>query len=64
MGTRPYLLFSGMLFVLVALAHLLRVINGWPVTAGPWTVPLWMSWIGTLLPAALALWAFRLARRH
>jgi hypothetical protein len=33
-----------------------------PAQLGQWVVPLWVSVIGLLVPAALALWAFRLVR--
>ena len=60
---RNYLRVSGTLFGLVALGHLLRLLYRLPAVVGQWVVPLWVSAIGVLLPAALALWAFRLANR-
>jgi acyl-CoA reductase-like NAD-dependent aldehyde dehydrogenase len=63
MNTRSYELISGTLFALVATAHLLRVLSGWEVVAGPWNFPMWLSWVGTIVPAALSVWAFRLASR-
>lgn len=46
------------LFALVAAAHLLRLIFGISVTVDTWPVPLWVSVIGTVVPALLAwlLW--------
>jgi hypothetical protein len=35
MNTRPYLLISGVVFLLVALLHLVRVLNGWELQYGP-----------------------------
>ena len=64
MNDRAYLLISGTLFGIVATLHLLRWLNGWPVTVGPWSVPMWVSWLGTLVPSALCVWAFRLASRN
>ena len=58
---RTYLIISGVIFALVALGHLLRVLNGWDFVLGPWSLPLWFSWGATLVPAALAVWALRLA---
>ena len=51
---------SGVLFALVALAHLLRIVNDIPVLVDDYDVPMLLSWIGFALPAGLALWAFRL----
>jgi hypothetical protein len=64
MSTRTYLAISGTVFGGVALLHLLRVANGWIAAIGPWTVPMWISWVGLLVPAALSVWAFRLASRE
>lgn len=63
MGHRGYCLVSGALFALVALAHLLRIVNGLSIQVDGVAVPMMVSWIGVLVPAALAAWAFRIARR-
>ncbi len=63
MNSKPYLLVSGALFALVALAHLTRVLNGWPLEAGPWSIPAWASICGTIGPGFLSAWAFRLASK-
>jgi hypothetical protein len=60
---RYYLRVSGTLFGLIALGHLLRLLYRVPAELGQWVVPLWASVIGLILPAALALWAFRLVQR-
>ena len=59
---RPYLAITATLFTLVAIFHLVRVINGWTFQFGPYQVPMWFSWLGTFFPAALAAWAIRLTR--
>jgi hypothetical protein len=61
MNHRAYSLVSGTLFGIVAVVHLLRVINGWPAVLGPWSAPMWVSWFGTLGPGILCVWAYRLA---
>ena len=60
---RYYLQISGTLFGLIALGHLLRLVYRVPAELGQWIVPLWVSVVGLFLPAALALWAFRLMRQ-
>ena len=57
-----YLTISGALFAVVALTHVTRLLFHWPLEIGGWAVPLWVSWIGALLPGALSVWAFRLLR--
>lgn len=57
-----YLQVSGTLFGLIALGHLLRLLYRTPAEVAQWVVPLWVSVIGFVLTAALALWAFRLVR--
>ena len=63
MNIRVYLAVSGAVFGLVAVLHLLRVVNGWSVAVGPWSAPMTVSWLGTIFPAILCVWAFRLASR-
>ncbi len=62
MNCRHYCVISGILFCLVAIAHLLRVLYGLNVRVDAFVVPMVFSWIGFAVPAALAWWAFRLAR--
>jgi hypothetical protein len=63
MNPRAYLVISGTLFGIVAILHLLRVVNNWAVVVGPWSAPMSVSWLGTLIPAVLCVWALRLASR-
>ena len=60
MTKKAYLLVSGAVFAAVSLLHLLRAINGWELRLGPWEAPMWASWAGFVVAAALALWAHRL----
>ena len=46
---------------LVALAHMLRLVFGTEATVGAWNVPMWVSFIGVLLPGGLA---FMIHREH
>lgn len=62
MAYREYSLVSGILFCLVAIAHLLRVVYGLPIVVDDYAVPMAFSWVGFIVPAALAAWAFRLSR--
>ena len=63
MSARNYLVISGAIFGIVAVLHLLRVVNSWDLVLGVWSVPMWVSWFGTAFPAVLCIWALRLASR-
>jgi len=60
MSNQQYLLISGVLFTLVSIAHLLRIVFGVSVLVDATAVPMAVSWIGFVVPGALAFWAFRL----
>ena len=57
-----YLVISATVFAFVAGAHLVRAIKAWPITIGPWNVPVDVSWLGAIATAALSLWAVLLLR--
>lgn len=61
MGLKEYCVVSGVLFLLVALAHLLRIVFGMPVQVDEFDVPMLVSWVGLIVPAGLAFWALRLS---
>ena len=62
MSNQQYFLISGLLFTLVAIAHLLRLVFGMSVQVDGAAVPMAVSWVGFAVPGALAYWAFRLNR--
>lgn len=62
MRYKQYCVVSGTLFALVALAHMLRIVNGMTIQVDEMTVPMLASWIGFIVPTALAVWAFRISR--
>jgi hypothetical protein len=63
MNQKNYCIVSGVLFCLVALAHLIRIVNGTSVHVDEYVVPMAVSWVGFIVPAALAFWAFRVSGR-
>ena len=62
MQHKAYYLISGILFSVVAFAHLARLVFGWQVLVGGMEIPMWVSWFGLAVPGALAAWAFSLGR--
>ena len=59
---RAYLQISGAIFGIIAVTHLLRLLQHWPIDLAGHIVPLWASWLGLVLAGALSIWALRLMR--
>ena len=57
-----YLVISATVFAVVAIAHLVRALQQWPIVIGPWNVPVELSWLGAIATGALSLWAILLLR--
>ena len=53
-----YSLLSAFIFTLVAVLQLVRALNGWPVTVGTTSIPLWASWVACVVSAILAWLGF------
>lgn len=62
MAHKGYCGVSGILFSLVALAHLLRIVYSLSIHVEDVAVPMLASWIALIVPAGLAVWAFRITR--
>ncbi|MDE2212987.1 MAG: hypothetical protein KGJ34_00390 [Patescibacteria group bacterium] len=58
---RTYLLVAGVIFTIIALAHLTRIFTQGSLVIFNWSVPLWLSWIGTIVTAYLAYASFHFA---
>jgi hypothetical protein len=55
---RGLLKLVGFVFLIVALLHLLRLAFGWSLILGTASVPLWVSWLGVIIPAYLSYASF------
>ncbi len=64
MDQKAFTLLAGVIFAIVALAHLLRIYMGWPVTIADWAVPMWVSWIGLVVAGGLSYFGLSLTRRR
>ncbi|NCN52661.1 hypothetical protein GW943_02520 [Candidatus Parcubacteria bacterium] len=60
---RTYLFIAGIVFAIVAIAHLFRIFVGADLIIGGWDAPLWLSWLGTAVTTYLAYMSLRLALR-
>lgn len=56
MDQRTYTRLTGVIFLLIAVLHLLRILYGWSAVIGGWAMPLWLSWVALIIGAYLAWW--------
>jgi len=56
---KPFTTIAAIIFAIMALAHLFRLIHPFPVVIGGCSLPQWLSIIGVLVPAGLALMLWR-----
>jgi hypothetical protein len=63
MNQKTYFLVCGTVFLVVAAAHLTRLIFGWEVTIAGWDAPHRVSIPGLIIPGVLSAWGFVLASR-
>jgi hypothetical protein len=54
--SNSYAAVTVLIFAIVAIMHLVRIINGWSVAIGPHNIPMSVSWAGLVVAALLALW--------
>jgi hypothetical protein len=61
MKRKTFFVLAGTIFTLVALFHLIRIFEDWPIIIGDWSIPISLSWVGLVIAGSLALLGFRLA---
>jgi hypothetical protein len=61
MDQRAYNTITAVVFLIMAVLHLLRIIFGWPARIGGLDIPLWASWLALVAAGALAYFGFRLS---
>lgn len=59
----PSTLIAVVLLATVSLAHLGRLVFGWQVTIADSVIPMWVSWIGFVVPALVAVGLWKSSRR-
>jgi protein-S-isoprenylcysteine O-methyltransferase Ste14 len=61
--SKPFSLVAAVILLVVAAAHLLRIVDGWQVTIADSLIPMWVSWLGMLLAGFVGTMLLREARR-
>jgi len=53
---KAYFAISGIIFGLVSILHLIRAQFEWNFDLGPYSFPVWASYLGFLVAGALSIW--------
>ena len=64
MNQKAFAFVASVIFLLVALGHVLRLAFGWQAVVNMWAVPMWVSWVAFPIAGFLAFEGLRLSRRH
>ena len=60
MGPKSFSNTAGVIFLIIALLHALRIFYGWEAVIGGLRVPTWVSWIALVISACLSYAGFSL----
>jgi hypothetical protein len=63
MSERSYELIAGVIFLVIAIGHLLRVVFGVPFVVYDISIPMWASFVAAVVTGMLAYEGFHLARK-
>ncbi|MBI1997094.1 MAG: hypothetical protein HYU31_18130 [Deltaproteobacteria bacterium] len=61
MNQRFFNLTVEVIFLAIAILHLLRILFAWSAVIGGWEVPAWVSWAAFVVAGYLAYEGFRLS---
>ena len=56
--SNSYAVISALIFALVAVGHVVRLVNRWTVQVGPYNVSMNVSWAALAVSALIAIWGF------
>ena len=56
--SNSYAVVSALIFAVMAIAHVMRLVNQWTVQIGPYNVSMNVSWAAVVVSALIAIWGF------
>jgi len=59
MKPKAFSFIGGLLFFLIALAHLTRIVQGWSVVIAGWDVPIALSWVPVIVGGCMAYYGLK-----
>ncbi len=63
MSQKTFSLAAGLIFLLIAVMHVLRLVLRWEVVLNGWSVPMWVSVVAIVIAACLAFEGLKPSRR-
>jgi hypothetical protein len=63
MGKKPVTVIAAIIFLIMAVVHIFRLVRHVPMTFGNHSIPMWVSWVGIVIPLLLAWGLWRESRR-
>jgi hypothetical protein len=63
MRQKTFSLVVGLIFLFVAVMHVLRLALKWEVVLNGWSVPMWVSWLALVVAGFLAFEGLKLGGR-
>lgn len=63
MSAKNYAMVSGVIFIALAVLHLLRVALGWEASIGGWDVPEWVSYAAIVVGGYLGYNGWKMGNR-
>lgn len=64
MRQKTYLQTVATIFMVIAIVHAFRLLNGWHIQISNTVIPLWVSWVGMVAGATLAYYGFKFADKN
>ena len=59
-----FVIFASLVFTVISLAHIVRLVKGWALQVGPFSIPHGISVVGAVVGAVAAFWGFSLLFMH
>ncbi len=61
--TRPFSMFAGFMLIIIAVAHVVRSVEAWPLMIGSADIPMWASWAAAIVTGVVGFMVLREARK-
>jgi len=62
MNHKTYFKVTSLIFLIIAVLHLLRAVYGWEAVINGYTIPVWASWVAVLVAGFLAFRGYQMSK--